>query len=199
MDKTTILVKNLETIVCVSPSPMLIWGFLQWSQVLQSMHSSTLGRERADHSENKSVRSKSLFHRFVTSIIAMHELWPTEIVYNNKIAFVPGRDFLSTLAVKAEQGQTRNKWTKPVKNDTEKEAVKAGFLVIFPSLEFFCKKSFNETKSNVIFLSFIFRQRKWNSWDQFFLQMAYQVCFFFLIFGMNMNIDCSSCYVNLTV
>ena len=86
-----------------------------------------------------------------------------------------------------------------MKNDTEKEAVKAGFLVIFPSLEFFCKKSFNETKSNVIFLSFIFRQRKWNSWDQFFLQMAYQVCFFFLIFGMNMNIDCSSCYVNLTV
>ena len=29
--KATILVKNLETLVCVSPSPVLIW-VLQWSQ-----------------------------------------------------------------------------------------------------------------------------------------------------------------------
>ena len=31
MDKATILVKNLKTLVCIFPSPMLIWA-LQWSQ-----------------------------------------------------------------------------------------------------------------------------------------------------------------------
>ena len=41
----TILVTNLETLVCVSPSPMLIWVLITVVLVLQNTRVSTLGKE----------------------------------------------------------------------------------------------------------------------------------------------------------
>ena len=67
-----------------------------------------------------------------------------------------------------------------MKNDTEKEVVKHGFLVIFPSLEFFCKKSFNETKSNVIFLSFFFGKESGTAGTSFFFTWPIKFASFFL-------------------
>ena len=55
---STILVTNLETLGCVFPSSMLIWGITAVS-VFQNTRGSTLGREREHYSENKSVRSNS--------------------------------------------------------------------------------------------------------------------------------------------
>ena len=52
-----ILVKNLETLVCVSPSPMLIW-VLQSSLCLKIRVTQHWGRRGAHLSENKRVKSE---------------------------------------------------------------------------------------------------------------------------------------------
>ena len=78
-----ILVKNLETFVCVSPSSMLIW-VLQSSQCSKIRVAQHWGRRGANLSENPSAISEckkvsrkftrngvflALFQRFVTSIV----------------------------------------------------------------------------------------------------------------------------------
>ena len=76
----TILVTNLETLVCVSPSPMLIW-VLQSSQCSKIHVAQHWGKRWALLSENKCVKSECKifkrkiqgkrfqFQRFVTSIV----------------------------------------------------------------------------------------------------------------------------------
>ena len=63
--------------MCVSPSPMLIWALQLVVSVLQNTRGSTLGREGAHYSENKSVRSK--FHefsrKFKRSGVYFNDLW----------------------------------------------------------------------------------------------------------------------------
>ena len=56
--KPAILVKNLGTLVCVSPSPMLIW-VLQSSQCFIIRVTQRRGRRGAHLSENKGVKSES--------------------------------------------------------------------------------------------------------------------------------------------
>ena len=78
-----VLVKNLETFVCVSPSSMLIW-VLQSSQCSKIRVAQHWGRRGANLSENPSAISEckkvsrkfirngvflALFQRFVTSIV----------------------------------------------------------------------------------------------------------------------------------
>ena len=72
----TILVKNLETLVCIFPSPMLIWA-LQRSQCFKIRVAQHLGRERAYYSENKFVRSKSqqFSRKFKTSGVCFKDFW----------------------------------------------------------------------------------------------------------------------------
>ena len=55
--KRVILVKNLETLVCVSPFPMLIL-VLQSSQCFKIRVTQHWGRRRAHLSENKCVKSE---------------------------------------------------------------------------------------------------------------------------------------------
>ena len=54
--KPAILVKNLETLGCVSPFPMLIW-VLQSSQCFKIRVAQLWGRRGAHLSENKGVKS----------------------------------------------------------------------------------------------------------------------------------------------
>ena len=54
---STISVKNLEALKCISTSPMLLWGVTVVS-VRQNTRGSTLGREKAYFTEKKSVMSK---------------------------------------------------------------------------------------------------------------------------------------------
>ena len=84
--ETTILVKNLETLVCVSLSPMLIWVFLQSSQCFKIRVAQHWGRRGAYLSEKKSAKieckkvsrkftKRCLFQRFVKSIVAFFNIY----------------------------------------------------------------------------------------------------------------------------
>ena len=55
--RAAILVKNLETLECVSPSPMLIW-VLQSSHCFKIRLAQHCGRRGANVSENEGVRSE---------------------------------------------------------------------------------------------------------------------------------------------
>ena len=70
MTSIAILIKRLGTLVCVSPSQC-------WFGYYSGLSVSTLGRERAHHSTNKSVRSKSqVFSRkFKRNTVCFNDLW----------------------------------------------------------------------------------------------------------------------------
>ena len=86
----TILVKNLETLVSISPSPMLIW-VSQWSQCFKIRVAQHWGGRRnisggensvkyKSHDFSKKIREKRcLFQRFVTSIVAVSKSWEKEL------------------------------------------------------------------------------------------------------------------------
>ena len=71
-----ILVKNLETLVCVSPSPMLIW-VLQSSLCLKIRVAQHRGRRGAHLSENKGVKSESkkFSRKFKRNGLCFNDLW----------------------------------------------------------------------------------------------------------------------------
>ena len=71
----TILVKNLDTLVCF-PLPTVDLSITVVS-VLQNVRSSTSERERAHYSGNKSVRSKSqeFSRKFKRSGVSFNDLW----------------------------------------------------------------------------------------------------------------------------
>ena len=85
----TILVKNLETLVSISPSPMLIW-VSQWSQCFKICVAQHWGGRR-HISGGKTVWSINLMifpensretvsvQRFVTSIVAVPKSWEKEL------------------------------------------------------------------------------------------------------------------------
>ena len=72
----TILVTNLQTLVCVSPSPMLIW-VLQSSQCSKIHVVQHWGRRWALLSENKCVKSecKKFKRKFKANGFCFNDLW----------------------------------------------------------------------------------------------------------------------------
>ena len=73
--ETTILVKNLETLVCFSPSPMLIW-VLQSSQCFQIRVAQHWGRRGAYLSEKKSAKTecKKVSRKFTRNGVSFNDL-----------------------------------------------------------------------------------------------------------------------------
>ena len=73
--KPAILVKNLETLVCASPSPMLIW-VLQSSRSYKIRVAQHRGRRGAHLSEKKGVKSecKKFSRKFKRSGLCFNDL-----------------------------------------------------------------------------------------------------------------------------